>query len=150
MHRVCRMPILGPHRCALSCRKTVKCLVLRTCTTWTPEQRDAAIREMNAEMEELFGQPVSSGGPSSFGSPSSLGGPSSFGENVAVPPPQQPPVHASASAPRGAVLAALTQKMQWCAAELSLSTDVERCIRLAACISECARAANAVDDAPLP
>ncbi|KAL1522515.1 hypothetical protein AB1Y20_017502 [Prymnesium parvum] len=129
------------------------CFRLLSASPFSQEQTDAAIREMNAEMEELFGGSMAGSAISGAGamphSPASVMG----GRLPSQPPPfahQLPGGPMAATMPdasphaHAAAIDALTQKITWCTAELYSAQDIERCTKLATCIAECARAAAAL------
>ena len=123
---------------------------------------DEAIREMNAEMEELFGgsygdvravDPMGSamGGAMGVAMGGATGGAmggamgNAWQQQAPQPVPAQPQALPGANPQAQSVaLDALSQKIQWCAAELMGTTDVERSTKLATCMAECARAAAAL------
>lgn len=123
---------------------TTSSSIANSSSVFTPEQTDAAIREMNAEMEELFGSHNGScldGGMMSSAMPKLE--PSLHVEHLL---PQKDNVEQGMPfAPAQSVArAALAKKITWCAAELSGTQDIERATKLASCIAECARAAAAL------
>ena len=102
---------------------------------------EASVREMNEEMAELFGTPMSIGGPSGAASP--LPAAPSASSHAAAAAAAVPAVAAHPEAQ-----AALHAKIAWAATELDLSDDVERCSALARLISDCAQAEAALRRAP--
>ena len=116
------------------------------------EELDRAIREMNDEMEQLFGHAPSdvshSNAPSdvSHSNAPPLSDPAlSGGARAAAPSRVYEPAPAQSTA-----RAALLNKIDACAAELGstdddAAVDVDRDTRLAACIKECAKAVAALD-----
>ena len=108
----------------------------------TPAEMEAAIKEINEEMESLFGSPVSSDSGSVSTSP--------FDPPLASTIPKK----AAAAQPQPSTLprddghidtrAVLLNKITTCTSELGTTADVERSTSLAKCIAECARAVAAL------
>jgi hypothetical protein len=103
---------------------------------------DIAIKEMNAEMAELFGTAMESGGPATAGGPASI---DLLRGRAAVAPALS---LASAASVRQSTEAAavLHAKIRWAAAEIDGCSDAPRVTSLAECISACARAAADLGD----
>lgn len=136
-------------------------LLIRRAPRLVPQRRghssaselDLAIKEINAEMAELFGTAPPATG---MGSPATAGGPAPFmpasmdllHARTAISPAES---HAAPSSvrPRTEASAVLHAKIQWAAAELDGCSDAPRVISLAECISACARAAADLGD-PFP
>ena len=126
----------------LALRLSKRCLS-SAAKTMTPAEMEAAIKEINEEMESLFGSPVSSDSGSVSSSP--------FDPPVASTIPQK----AAAAQPQPSTLprddghidtrAVLLDKITTCTSELGATADVERSTSLAKCIAECARAVAALD-----
>ena len=107
------------------------------------EELDRAIREMNDEMEQLFGHAPSD---VSHSNAPPLSDPALSGNARAAAPSR---VYEPAPA-QSTARAALLSKIDACAAELGstdddAAVDVDRDTRLAACIKECAKAVAALD-----
>ena len=120
----------------------------------SPEQMDAAIKEMNEEMEELFG-----GGPARDPVGSSMSSAPHMGETFmsaraaeaqalealaaqerAAPPPR--PSHDTGSA-----RAALLARINSCSTELAgADVEIDRATRLAECVAACAKAVAALEE----
>ena len=119
----------------------------------SPEELDAAIREMNEEMESLFGAPAGDTpntdsfemGSSSRGEVSEEAVLAALTKNT--PPAAAPPAAAPREIPASVsgARAALLGKIDACASDMGAESDVEHSTRLAACIHECARAIAALD-----
>ena len=108
-----------------------------------PETLDAAIREMNQEMEDLFGSPVGSDARPSQPAqqhevPSQRVVPSDVSAAVTAAPGSSAIDSATA---RSALLRRITQ----CAGELNNATATDEATKLATCIAECARAVTALE-----
>ena len=106
------------------------------------KQLEAAVNEMNQEMEDLFGSPMrSEGGPSS--SSSNIVS-SDRRSEIGAAPPDAGLVSASRAAPvdevSSAAASALRDVIRRCTEELPATTDLDRSTRIATCVAECARA----------
>jgi len=121
----------------------------RSLASLSPAELEKAIKEMNDEMEDLFGSPMSSSSPSP-GSALRNGD-----DHASIPPtptPRAPDEVSTAGTAEFAAAVALRSIMQRCADELERSDgdghgiklDVERSTRIAACVGECARAIAAL------
>ena len=130
----------------LALRLSKRCLS-SAAKTMTPAEMDAAIKEINEEMESLFGSPVSSDSGSVSSSP--------FDPPLASTIRSTIPQKAAAAQPQPSTLprddghidtrAVLLDKITTCTSELGATADVERSTSLAKCIAECARAVAALD-----
>ena len=120
---------------------------MSTTPSLSKEEMDQAIREMNDEMESLFGSPSGDAQPSMH----NIHEPPV--QDIVAPRPPSPstpprePLRTSCNEEFVSAKDALIGRIGSCASELQSTTagDVEGATRLAACIGECARAVAALD-----